>query len=359
MTYSRNHVPPESNGQEFCLWRLVRSIDGGKTFRTVFESTNGTRAPVLEADAAGNLYMTHPDWNDELRPFLFYRFARGGDYGKPIITTIPDVACGAKYAMVYDPTRQRFYIAAQYGQLLTVSPDGKLLSRGMGFGKSGPHAGTQYPHLAVSPDGVLHLAMTTVGRNKEGKGTYWDIHYMNSPDGGVTWRKLDGTILPDAPVPDDTGPTNRISLNDEFEVKTWLANMLVKDSKVHFIYQGKAMHYLRYDLATGKKDVALDGKQFGGRDFALYHVSGLLACRQDQPDSPLYCVARDPAHRTLACLVSQDNGNSWSDYAIASREFDGNYATGGARAITDDGYIIGSFTEKAGRSVWFYRVKAW
>jgi len=35
---------------------------------------------------------------------------------------------------------------------------------------------------------------------------------------------------------------------------------LVKDGKVHFIYHGKTMHYLRYDLATGKKDVALDGK---------------------------------------------------------------------------------------------------
>ncbi len=43
--------------------------------------------------------------------------------------------------MVYDPTRRQFYIAAQYGQLLTVGPDGKLLHRGMGFSKSGPQEG--------------------------------------------------------------------------------------------------------------------------------------------------------------------------------------------------------------------------
>ena len=152
LTSSRNRVPPDSTGQEFCFWRLVRSADGGKTFQTACESTNGTRAPVLENDESGNLYMALPDWNDPRMPFLFYRFARGGDYGKPAITTITNVSCGAKYAMIYDPTRKQFYIAAQYGQLLTVSPEGRLLRRGMGFGRTGPHAGTQYPHLAVWPD---------------------------------------------------------------------------------------------------------------------------------------------------------------------------------------------------------------
>ena len=363
MTYSRNRVPPYSDKQEFCLWRLVRSVDGGKSFRTVYESTNGTRAPVLETDQAGNLYMTHPDWNHKREPFYFYRFARGGDYGKPTITTIPDVACGAKYAMAYDPTRKQFYIAAQYGQLLTVNPQGRLLRRQAAFSPSGPHAGTQYPHLVVSSDGMLHLAMTTVGPNKTGRDVYWDIHYMNSPDGGLTWRKLDGSVLPETPVPDDTGPTDRISLDDEFHIGSWLANMLVKDGKVHFIYKGNTAHYLRYDLATGKKDVSFNGRQFGGTDIALNNNSGLLACRLDQAGSPLYCVARDADRRTLGCLVSCDNGASWADYAMADRKFGDNYATGGSQQITGDGNIIGSFTERIRRGgkcsgVWFYRIKA-
>ena len=360
LTYSRNRVPPDSNGQEFCFWRLVRSTDRGKTFQTACESTNGTRAPVLENDESGNLYMAHPDWNDPRMPFLFYRFARGGDYGKPAITTITNVSCGAKYAMIYDPTRKQFYIAAQYGQMLTVSPEGRLLRRGMGFGRTGPHAGTQYPHLAVSPDGVLHLGMTTVGPNKRGKNIYWDICYMNSPDCGLTWRKLDGSSLPAEPVPDDTGPTDRISLKDELGTGTWLANMLVKDGKVHFIYKGRTMHYLRYDLATGRKDASLDGRQFSGRNIALGDTSGLLVSRLDQPGSPLYCVSRDPGRRTLGCLISYDNGRSWSDYALAAQIFQDNYATGGARQTTDDGYIIGSFSDRFGgecQEVWFYRIK--
>ena len=265
MTYSKRRVSEESGKNERCLWRLVRSVDGGNSFHVVYESTGGTRAPALEVDKEGTLYMAHPDWTDPRRPFYFCRFKRGGDYGKPAVTTFEDVSCAAKYAMVYDPLRNVFYIAAQYGQVLTVDPEGKLLNRGRGFRQTGPHASTQYPHVAVSPDGVLHLAMTTVGPNKERKPVYWDIHYMNSPDGGRSWRKLDGTAVPEAPVPDDTGPTDRISLDDEFEVNSWLANMLVKEGKVHFIYHGRTMHYLRYDLATGKKDVSFDGKEFAGK----------------------------------------------------------------------------------------------
>jgi hypothetical protein len=357
MTYSRTRVASGSDEEESCLWRLVRSVDGGKTFQTAYESTNGTRAPVLEADKGGNLYMAHPDWNDKQLPFLFYRFARGGDYGRPLITTLTNVSCAAKYAMAYDVRRKQFYIATQYGHLLTVSPKGEELRRRAAFKTRGPHAATQYPSLAVSPDGVLHFAMTTAGPNKRGKVIYWDIHYMNSADGGLTWRKLDGTPLPADPVPDDTGPTDRISLDDEFQTSTWLANMLIKDGKVHFIYLGKAMHYLRYDLASGKKDVQLDGKELSGETISLSHGSGLLAARRDKPGSPLFLVTRNPARGTLSCLISRNNGQTWSDHAETDRQFNDNYAVGGAGQVTDDGHIIGSFTDRGHREIWFYRIK--
>ncbi len=362
LTYSRQRVPPDAadSAPEAALWRLVRSTDGGKTFQTVYESTHGTRAPVLEVDDAGRLFLAHPDWNDPRAPFFFYRFARGGDYHQPSISVITNISCAAKYAMAWDPTRRQFYIAAQYGQLVTVNPEGRLVEMRAAFRQTGPNASTQYPHLAVSPDGVLHLAMTTVGKTRQGKDIYWDIHYMNSPDGGRTWRKLDGTPLPASPVPDDTGPTDRITLDDEFEISTWLASTLVKDGKVHFIYEGKTMHYLRYDLATGRKDATLDGPQFSGGNLTLGHASGLLAARLDQPGSPMFCVSRDRARQTLGCLMSRDNGRTWEAHSLAARTFHDNYATGGARQVAGDGYLIGSFTEVAGPKrleIWFYRIQ--
>ena len=356
LTYSRRRMPacPDNPDKEAAQWRLMRSTDGGKSFSIVLEAVHGTRAPALESDEAGNLYMTHPDWNNPAKPFLFYRFARGHDYSKPTVTTIPDVSCGAKYAMAYDPGRKQLYIAAQYGQLLTVSPEGKLLRRSKGFRQKGPHAATQYPHLTVSPDGVLHLGMTTVGMQNSGKEGYWDIHYMNSPDGGIKWRKLNGEPLPQDPVPDDTGPTDRITLDDEFQVASWLASMQVKGNKVHFLYHGKTMHYLRYDRMTGEKDIALDDKKVAGSSLVLSHISGLLVSHTDRSESPLYCVSFAPARCGLACLISRDHGCSWSDYAFGAAPH-GCYATGGARSITKDGYIIGSFT---GGGVWFFRIKS-
>jgi len=106
----------------------------------------------------------------------------------------------------------------------------------------------------------------------------------------------------------------------------------------------------------------LEGAHFGGSDIVLSHVSGLLASRLDRPGSPLYCVSYDPRRRTLACLVSRDNGRSWSDCAAADRQFAAAYAIGGAHTITPGGYIIGSFTESIergghGKGVWFYRIK--
>ncbi len=39
------------------LWRLSWSRDGGKTFTTLHEATDATNPPVLETDAADNIYV--------------------------------------------------------------------------------------------------------------------------------------------------------------------------------------------------------------------------------------------------------------------------------------------------------------
>jgi hypothetical protein len=38
-------------------WRLSWSRDGGRTFQTLFESTDATNPPVIETDSADNLYV--------------------------------------------------------------------------------------------------------------------------------------------------------------------------------------------------------------------------------------------------------------------------------------------------------------
>jgi hypothetical protein len=65
--------------------------------------------------------------------------------------------------------------------------------------------------------------------------------------------------------------------------------------------------------------------------------------------------------------VSRDNGATWQDHAV-SEPFRQPYAVGGAREVTPDGWIIGSFTDvtgpthkdEAGSSgrVHFFRIQA-
>ena len=46
----------------------------------------------------------------------------------------------------------------------------------------------------------------------------------------------------------------------------------------------------------------------------------------------------------LGCLASDDNGETWYDYALSEESFNP-YSIGGARELTDDGAIVGTFTD--------------
>lgn len=332
-------------------WRLMRSTDGGKTFSVIHEDTHATNPPVLETDEAGNIYLVRVDFEDG-HAYL-YRFLAASDFGAPHMTVIPGGAAG-KYAMRYDPTRKQLYFFSHNSTFHVVGLDGKVRKR-VQLLEPGEHASLQYPLLDLDPDGTLHAAWTT---QKNGVYMYWDIHHMLSRDGGVTWQNLDGAGLDLPVIADDTGPATRITWDDEFEFHTWLASFRVKRGKLHFVYLAqrtpRRQHYMRYDIASAQRDRDLQ-PTFIGETTKLYGLDGFFAARSDQPDGPLYCVMQDGGH--LACLVSRDNGETWQDYARSERKFE-SYAIGGFREITDDGYIAGSFTERDGNHVYFFRIPA-
>ena len=225
----------------------------------------------------------------------------------------------------------------------------------------GANALPQYPLSFLDPSGVLHAAWTT---QKHGVYLYWDIHYMASDDGAQSWRRMDGTPLA-IPLPvDDSGPSDRITLDDEFEVHSWLSNLLVKDGKAHFAYAAQTatwrQHYVRYDLATAARDVDLN-PIFEGKEIRLASLDGFFTSRADLPEAPLYYVSS--AGGRLGCLASDDNGETWYDYARSEESFNP-YSIGGARELTADGAIVGTFTDyrvTEGRDlsqVHFFRIQA-
>jgi len=62
----------------------------------------------------------------------------------------------------------------------------------------------------------------------------------------------------------------------------------------------------------------------------------------------------------LVCLASDDNGETWYDYAISEEKFSGLYAVGGHRKLTPDQKIIGSFTvaQHEPPQAWFFKIQA-
>ena len=299
---------------------------------------DATNPPAIEADAAGNLYLVRSDFVDGSASL--YRFPAGGDFSQPSVSRIPGGSAG-KYCMNLDEARGRLYYFTWGRSLFVLGLDGAVLERQQ-LTVDGDNAGPQYPLSFLDPSGALHAAWTTL---QHGVYMYWDIHYMASDDGARSWRRMDGAPLEIPVAVDDTGPTDRITLDDEFEVHTWLSNLLVKDGKAHFAYAAQAeswrQHYVHYDLATGERDVDLY-PTFEGEEIRLASLDGFFASRATLPEAPLYYVSR--AGGRLGCLASDDNGETWYDYAVSEESWNP-YSIGGARELTADGAIVGTFTD--------------
>ena len=287
-----------------------------------------------------------------------YRFPATNGYRHPAITRIPHGAAG-KFAMVLDQSRGQLCYFAHNNIFHLVGLDG-VVRLSTNLLMAGKGAVLQYPLLCLDTENRLHAAWTS---QKHGVYLYWDIHYLHSPDGGIAWRTMAGTPVALPVVADEGGPADRITLDDEFEVHTWLSSFLVKDGKAHFLYLAQAnpprQHYVRYDLKTARRDLDIH-PEFKGQQLSLRGLDGFFANHQSASDSALYCIGRDASRNRLVCLASNDQGTTWRDYA-ASEVVSNPYSIGGYRQVTADGWIIGSFTDQISpgpSKVYFFRIRA-
>jgi hypothetical protein len=346
MTHNRTRNEPYTAQQ----WRLSRSTDGGKTFATVYEATHGTHPPCIETDENDNIYLVRSEFADG-NAYLHTFFAADA-YTKPRITPIPR-GSAQKFALCYDGGRKQLYYASHNRFDVVSATDGAVRSSVQLF-QNGKHAEMQYPALCMDSAGVLHFAWTSV---PFGKMTYRSIHFMHTPDAGATWRNANGSPLTHPIVADDTGPAERVNLDDELDASNWLSNFLARDGKGHFLYLSTVnpprQHYVRYELKTAKRELDLQ-PAFKGETVALHGLDGFFAASK----KTLYCVGHT-ADQRIGCLASDDNGTTWRDHAL-SEPLDGLYALGGSRAVTTDGFVIGSFTQSpstgGGSKVYFLRI---
>lgn len=335
-------------------WRLSVSRDAGATFATLAERSDATNPPVLECDSQGNLYLFRVDFVGgdafldrwEATAIRSWIENPSGNRPVPSTTRIPGGAAG-KYSAMIDPQRDRLYFFSHNNTFHRLRLDGTLIDSRVLLA-SGPNGLLQYPLMSLNPQGELHLAWTT---QKHGEYMYRDIHHMISEDGGdtfVSWQASGDGVRTKLELPiiaDETGPTLRVTLDDEFEVHTWLACGLATSKHWHGFYQAQTnpprQHYVRYDLSTGKKQIDRYPKVSGGR-LSLSGLDGFLVHHPSNPKR-LFLIGNDSGY--LACLVSDDAGETWKDYARSEESF-GLYSIGGYRQVTEDGVVIGSFTDQ-------------
>jgi hypothetical protein len=145
---------------------------------------------------------------------------------------------------------------------------------------------------------------------------------------------------------------------------------MAKDEKLHFVYWAKTeperQWYVRYDIATGQREIEME-HIFSHRPSQTPNDSGAFVSVRNEPGSPLYFVSTVDDRSRLACLVSEDNGQSWHEYGLSDRQFSGRvYSIGAARELTSDGAMVGTFTVVKGEpktyqeddsgSVYFFRI---
>lgn len=321
-------------------WRLVRSTDEGRSFSVVAEGVAATNPPVLETDEADNLYVCRVDWKNNNSAIDC--FSSSEDYKKIRTLELAGVA-GGKFAMGLDRSRQRLCFITLDGVLHRVGVGGQMLPP-VKLLVNGERAVLQYPSLHFDERNDLYFCWTTVAH---GKYLYYDIHVARSTDGGDRWETLSGKQLTVPFAADDGGPADLISLKSEFEVTTWLANALPRFGKLHAVYETQSeprrYNYVRLDTIRGQEELRI-APAFGGKSLRLQGLDGSLASQANKPDAPIFCVVRDATRARLACLRSDDQGSSWSDWAV-SPDFHSPYAIGTCREISANGAVLGTFTD--------------
>jgi hypothetical protein len=124
--------------------------------------------------------------------------------------------------------------------------------------------------------------------------------------------------------------------------------------------------YIRYDIATGKREIEME-QIFGQQLTGSPNDSGSFVANRREKGSRQYFVSTIDDRSRLACLASDDNGQTWLPYATSDQTFPARvYSISAAREPTAAGEIVGTFTIVKGApktyqddnsgSVYFFRI---
>jgi len=360
-------------------WQVVRSEDGGQTFKTIYSLTTSSKAPCLETDNDGNIYLAHAmnRWED----MTFSKLLYSENFEKPHSVLVLGAGAG-KYSCAFNESEKQFLYLG-WSKFVRIDTNSMNVIDHRQFFSSGPDGHPQYPHLVFEPEQkTLLAAWTTVSVNEiNGRSNYLDARYAISRDNGLSWKSpSNGSNLNLPIVVDDTGgaPTALLAtdLSDAkssqqqgVALENWLDSVAFIGDYFYFAYINTGLDHSNYSTRYTRTSLRSDEtmtpvalEKFKGETIEL-NSNGLYFTTQTLPGigSVLYAVGATENFE-IASLYSFDKGVTWHDHAIGEREVHQPYAITGSKHLTSDGYIIGEYTSYplAGESegkVKFFKIK--
>jgi hypothetical protein len=111
--------------------------------------------------------------------------------------------------------------------------------------------------------------------------------------------------------------------------------------------------YTRFDDGPGYREVTQRGPA------GATVRPGLFGAFFVEDGEALYLVGGDAEGR-IAVIRSDDNGDSWTDFALSDQTFGMIYAVSGSQRVTADGNIVGMFTDQREElgDAYFFSVRA-
>lgn len=366
-------------------WKLVRSVDNGASFSTLYTGTSEQSPPALESDVRGNVYLIYPTQTTDTNPTTatFLKFSAQNGFANPVLTkSLPNAS--SKFTTLYDQYRDHIYYFTaadsypgtveqfRHKNFLVLSPEGDVV-RAVSLTQGGDAvpSGVQYPMLAnFGYD--LFLAWTTDDSEPGSAPHYRTIHIIKTDDAGNTFKKLDGTVLSSAPntpiIADETGPTDRITRDDEVAPNTWLSGLAATNYKVHAMYNAYStdlpsrQHYVRLDAQSGTRITDIQPTWcLETRCILNTYIGGgfSIDLRNRWDSSTLYAVSGESGVSKPLVFKSTDDGKTWSLYATSNTSFPPDiYTIGTSRTVASDGSVIGAFVQQNGTmgKIIFFRI---
>lgn len=342
-------------------WEIVKSVDGGQTFQTVYSLETSSKTPCLEADAEGNLHLAYASnrWND----LIYSKLQASENYSQLHSVTVPGAGAGKYSCAISDKGKVFVYLG--WEQLVRFDLQNMQVLDSRTYFKSGPNGHPQYPHLVFQPEkNYLLAAWTTISVNDiNGRPNYRDIRYAVSYDFGLSWKSTttsENLILPI--IADETGGTATPILSSDYintiqsqeqgvPWENWLDSATFVGNYLYFAYFNTGENNSDYQTRfvrsglyhnDGAKPVVLE--RFKGETIEL-NSNGLYFTTHTLPDigTVIYAVGSTSKYE-LASLYSEDKGVTWHDHAISEPENHQPYAITGSKTVTAEGDIIGEYT---------------